>query len=58
LSPEVARHRQALKGYNEWSFSLPTNKKKKKLNGLQSTSELYRLSDCHLLVRFSADFCG
>jgi hypothetical protein len=29
-----------------------------KLRGLQSTSELYRLSDHHLVAKFSANFCG
>jgi hypothetical protein len=28
------------------------------LRGLQSASELYRLSDYHLLAKFSATFCG
>jgi hypothetical protein len=30
----------------------------KKLRGLWSASEIYRLSDRHLLVKFSANFCG
>jgi hypothetical protein len=29
-----------------------------KFRGLQSASELYRLSNRHLLAKFSADFCG
>jgi hypothetical protein len=29
-----------------------------KLRGLESASELYRLSDRHLLTKFSANFCG
>jgi hypothetical protein len=39
---------------------LPGYKKrnKNKLRGLQSASELYRLSDRHLLPEFSANFCG
>jgi hypothetical protein len=32
--------------------------KQNKLRGLYSTSELYRLSDRHLLAEFSANFCG
>jgi hypothetical protein len=28
------------------------------LRGLQSASELYRLSDRHLSTKFSANFCG
>jgi hypothetical protein len=31
---------------------------KKKLLGLESASKLYRLSDRHLLTKFSANFCG
>jgi hypothetical protein len=31
---------------------------KNKLRGLQSASELYRLSDRHLSAKFSANFCG
>jgi hypothetical protein len=31
---------------------------KNKLRGPYTTSELYRLSDCHLLIKFSANFCG
>jgi transcriptional regulator of NAD metabolism len=31
--------------------------KKNKLRGLQSASELYRLSDRHLSTKFSANFC-
>jgi hypothetical protein len=29
-----------------------------KFRGFQSASELYRLSDCHWSVNFSANFCG
>jgi hypothetical protein len=33
--------------------------KTNKLRGLfQSANELYRLSDCHLLAKFNANFCG
>jgi hypothetical protein len=34
------------------------NKNKNKLCGLQSASELYRLSDRNLFAKFSANFCG
>jgi hypothetical protein len=30
----------------------------KKIRGLQSASELYRLSNRHFLAKFSANFCG
>jgi hypothetical protein len=32
--------------------------KKKQLCGFQSASELYRLSNCHWSMNFSANFCG
>jgi hypothetical protein len=40
------------------SYDRNDEKKKNKLLGLQSTSELYRLSDRHLSAKFNANFCG
>jgi hypothetical protein len=42
------------KGVNTYIYIHKVNK----LRGLQSESELYRLSDRHLLVKFPANFCG
>jgi hypothetical protein len=36
----------------------PKYQKTNELRGLQSASELYRLSDSHFLTKFSANFCG
>jgi hypothetical protein len=44
--------------YNTKLLRTYTIKTKNKLRGLQSTSELYRLSDRHLLAKCSANFCG
>jgi hypothetical protein len=51
------------KGYGVCLFCfiisvLPNKKQKSKLRGIKSTSELYRLSDRHLLTKFDANFCG
>jgi hypothetical protein len=35
-----------------------TKQKNNILRGLQSASEIYRLSDRHLLTKFNTNFCG
>jgi hypothetical protein len=40
------------------SHEFITSQTKKKHLGFQSSSELYRLSDRHLLAKFNAKFCG
>jgi hypothetical protein len=46
------------KFYRGRGCDVPQTNKQNKLRGLQSASELCRLSDRRLLAKFNANFCG